>query len=211
MLSSGSIAAPSVFHLDAGITQIGVTAAGHTTLFDNYDFHGLRFALGDRLDGQVAYGTGSGTSDANGTSDSILIYTNALQSIVLNVPSAHFSTRDIGFNSGLILVSDNLHNSDSIFFTEAGPNSTNTRVYFTDETGRAFNNFSLPAEFDASDFSYGFAEFSLVDVPSGERLFVSARISNAAFETPVPEPSAPTLVAAGLLIMVATRRRLAWR
>lgn len=208
ILSSAAIAAPSVFNLDAAITQIGVTAAGQTMLFDNYDFHGLRFALGGRLDGRVAYGTGSSTSDANGTSDSILIYKNALQSIVLNVPSAHFSTRDIGFNSGLIAVSDNLYNFDSILFTEFGPSFTTTRVYFDDETGRAFNNFSLPAKFDASVFSYGFAEFSLVDVPSGERLFISARISTSAFETPVPEPSAPALMAAAsLTMMVVTRRR----
>lgn len=207
ILSSGAIAAPSIFHLDAAITQIGVTAGGQTTLFDNYDFQGLRFALGDHLDGRVAYGTGSSMSDSNGTSDSILIYTNALQSIVLNVPSAHFSTRDIGFNSGLIAVSDNLNNFDSILFTEFGPSFTTARVYFDDETGRAFNDFSLPAEFNASIFSYGFADFSLVDVPSGERLFVSARISTSAFETPLPEPSALVLIAATLLIMVATRRR----
>ncbi|TQK11371.1 putative secreted protein with PEP-CTERM sorting signal/MYXO-CTERM domain-containing protein [Herbaspirillum sp. SJZ107] len=146
-------------------------------------------------------------SDSNGTSDSILIYTNALQSIVLNVPSAHFSTRDIGFNSGLIAVSDNLHNYDGITFTEFGPGFTTASVYFDDETGKALNDFSLPAEFDASDFSYGFAEFSLVDVPTGDRLFVSARISTAAFDTPVPEPSAPAMAATALLLMAATRRR----
>ena len=151
ILSNGAIAAPSAFNLDAAITQIGVTAAGQTTLFDDYDFHGLRFALGDRLDGRVAYGIGSSTSDSNGTSDSILIYTNALQSIVLNVPSAHFSTRDIGFNSGLIAVSDNLYSFDSILFTEFGPSLTTTRVYFDDETGRALNNFSLPTCSDSWD------------------------------------------------------------
>lgn len=207
LLSPVAQAGPSAFSFDAGITQIGVTSGGQTTLFDYYDFHGKRFGLGESVSGRVVYGTGTSGNDSNGTSDSILIYSNALQSLLLQVPSASFSTNEIGFNSGLISVSDNLYNFDSILFTQFGPNFTTARIYFDDETGRAFSDFSLPTQFDASLFSYGFAEFSLVDVPSGDRLFVSARIRTAAFETSVPEPTTPGLLAAGSLIMFAMRRR----
>lgn len=207
LFSSTAFAGQVTFNVTAAITQIGVTSGGNTTLFSEYDFHGKKFSLNDAVTGRVTYGPGSSANDVNGINDSILIYSNALASLDLDVPSANFSTRDITYNSGLILVTNDSHNSDLLWFQQSGPSFTSTKVYFEDDTATALSDFSLPIPFDPTHFTYGFAEFSLVDVPSGDRLFISARIGKTEFAVAVPEPSDFGLLGIGFLALFWVRRR----
>lgn len=203
-LSNTSFAAPLTFNIAASITQIGVTSAGNTTLYSSFDFYGKQFSLGDAVYGQVTYGPGSSGSDTNGVEDSILIYSNALKSIELYAPSANFSTEGIDFNSGLIAVSNNSHNTDGLFFQQFGPSSTRATVYFDDESATALSDFSLPLPFNPQRFTYGFADFSVVDTSSGDRLFISARISKTNFLTDIPEPSDYIVFATGFMLLLSS-------
>ena len=204
--SNPASAVPLTYKLVASITQIGVTSAGSTMVYSSYDFHGTQFSLDEALHGKVTYGPGSTVNDMNGTDDSILIYTAALQSIDLSIPSAQFSVGGPAVDSDVILVANNSHQTDLLWFQQAGPNGTSVRVYYEDQSAEALNDFSLPLPFDAPRFTYGFAEFSMVDLTSGDRLFISARITKTDFGMAVPEPSALSLFGIGLMTLLGSAK-----
>ena len=198
---------PLTFNIDAAITQIGVTSKGVTKLYSTYDFYGKRFSLGESVFGHVSYGSGSSAIDSNGTSDSILLYSEAVRNISLTVPSALFSTDDFNYVPSLLGITDNSHNTDLLSFSASGASFTNIRVSYEDRKGTALDGFAIPLPFDPKSFTSAFADFSFVDSETGDRLFVSARIGNTEFiTTAIPEPASYCLFGVGVILLLVRKR-----